>query len=73
MGLTAAGALPLFCHNGDLGQPPPAHMGIPPYQLDKTAIGNANIGQTNTKIMDDGTSISRRLMCTENAYKLPGN
>ncbi|XP_066901084.1 protein pangolin, isoforms A/H/I/S isoform X1 [Halyomorpha halys] len=28
--------LPFFCHNGDpLGQPPPAHMGIPPYQLDK--------------------------------------
>ncbi|XP_077289650.1 transcription factor pangolin isoform X2 [Arctopsyche grandis] len=39
MGLTAAGGLPLFCHNGDLGQPPPAHMGIPPYQLDKAAIG----------------------------------
>lgn len=28
-------ALPFFCHNGDpLSQPPPAHMGIPPYQLD---------------------------------------
>lgn len=28
-------ALPFFCHNGDhLTQPPPAHMGIPPYQLD---------------------------------------
>ncbi|KAG8244257.1 hypothetical protein J6590_027953 [Homalodisca vitripennis] len=27
--------LPFFCHNGDhLTQPPPAHMGIPPYQLD---------------------------------------
>ncbi|XP_025416032.1 uncharacterized protein LOC112687509 isoform X3 [Sipha flava] len=28
---------PFFCHNGEqLGtQPPPAHMGIPPYQLDK--------------------------------------
>lgn len=27
--------LPFFCHNGDpLSQPPPAHMGIPPYQLD---------------------------------------
>lgn len=31
----AAAALPFFCHNGDpLSQPPPAHMGIPPYQLD---------------------------------------
>lgn len=30
-----AAALPFFCHNGDpLSQPPPAHMGIPPYQLD---------------------------------------
>ncbi|KAL4090998.1 hypothetical protein QTP88_025744 [Uroleucon formosanum] len=30
-------AHPFFCHNGEqLGtQPPPAHMGIPPYQLDK--------------------------------------
>ncbi|KAF4519909.1 hypothetical protein B566_EDAN008285 [Ephemera danica] len=29
-------SLPFFCHNGDhhLSQPPPAHMGIPPYQLD---------------------------------------
>ncbi|CAG9816356.1 unnamed protein product [Phaedon cochleariae] len=27
--------MPFFCHNGDpLSQPPPAHMGIPPYQLD---------------------------------------
>ncbi|CAB3383524.1 Hypothetical predicted protein [Cloeon dipterum] len=27
--------LPFFCHNGEhLTQPPPAHMGIPPYQLD---------------------------------------
>lgn len=31
-------ALPFFCHNGDpLSQPPPAHMGIPPYQLDGKA------------------------------------
>ncbi|XP_022914178.1 protein pangolin, isoforms A/H/I/S isoform X3 [Onthophagus taurus] len=32
-------ALPFFCHaNGDpLSQPPPAHMGIPPYQLDAKA------------------------------------
>ncbi|XP_025835966.1 protein pangolin, isoforms A/H/I/S isoform X5 [Agrilus planipennis] len=34
-GAAAAAALPFFCHNGDpLSQPPPAHMGIPPYQLD---------------------------------------
>uniref|UniRef100_A0A1Y1N983 dTCF n=1 Tax=Photinus pyralis TaxID=7054 RepID=A0A1Y1N983_PHOPY len=33
-------ALPFFCHNGDpLSQPPPAHMGIPPYQLDGKAMG----------------------------------
>lgn len=34
MGLAAThpGALPFFCPNGDhLTQPPPAHMGIPPY------------------------------------------
>uniref|UniRef100_A0A8D8TK30 dTCF n=1 Tax=Cacopsylla melanoneura TaxID=428564 RepID=A0A8D8TK30_9HEMI len=36
MGLGAAH--PFFVHNGDpLGQPPPAHMGIPPYHLDKAA------------------------------------
>ncbi|KDR18275.1 Protein pangolin, isoform J, partial [Zootermopsis nevadensis] len=38
MGLAAThpgATLPFFCHNGDhLTQPPPAHMGIPPYQLD---------------------------------------
>ncbi|XP_059469264.1 protein pangolin, isoforms A/H/I/S isoform X2 [Neocloeon triangulifer] len=36
MGLASgAPGLPFFCHNGDhLTQPPPAHMGIPPYQLD---------------------------------------
>lgn len=35
MGLGPGGHLPYFCHNGDpLSQPPPAHMGIPPYQLD---------------------------------------
>ncbi|XP_014244823.1 uncharacterized protein LOC106664004 isoform X2 [Cimex lectularius] len=38
MGLGAGhpgSGLPFFCHNGDpLSQPPPAHMGIPPYQLD---------------------------------------
>ncbi|KAJ4441662.1 hypothetical protein ANN_11520 [Periplaneta americana] len=33
-------ALPFFCHNGDhLTQPPPAHMGIPPYQLDPKGAG----------------------------------
>lgn len=33
-------ALPFFCHNGDhLTQPPPAHMGIPPYQLDTKGAG----------------------------------
>lgn len=35
MGLPAGGGLSLFCPGGELGQPPPAHMGIPPpYQLD---------------------------------------
>lgn len=29
-----------FCHNGDpLSTPPPAHCGIPPYQLDPKTIG----------------------------------
>ncbi|XP_065161344.1 protein pangolin, isoforms A/H/I/S isoform X4 [Atheta coriaria] len=42
MGLGPTGhpgaGLPFFCHNGDpLSQPPPAHMGIPPYQLDGKA------------------------------------
>lgn len=35
-------ALPFFCHNGvgeHLSQPPPAHMGIPPYQLDPKGAG----------------------------------
>ncbi|KAL4712454.1 hypothetical protein ACJJTC_007470 [Scirpophaga incertulas] len=43
MGLPAGGSLSLFCPGGDLGQPPPAHMGIPPpYQLDsKLAAGLA--------------------------------
>jgi hypothetical protein len=32
--------MPFFCHNGDhLTSPPPAHCGIPPYQLDPKAIG----------------------------------
>ncbi|XP_063226446.1 protein pangolin, isoforms A/H/I/S isoform X5 [Bacillus rossius redtenbacheri] len=35
-------ALPFFCHNGDhLSQPPPAHMGIPPYQLDPKGAAGA--------------------------------
>ncbi|CAB0008904.1 unnamed protein product [Nesidiocoris tenuis] len=34
--------LPFFCHNGDpLSQPPPAHMGIPPYQLDPKGVLSA--------------------------------
>ncbi|XP_054258415.1 uncharacterized protein LOC128983220 isoform X1 [Macrosteles quadrilineatus] len=41
LGATHPGAgLPFFCHNGDhLTQPPPAHMGIPPYQLDPKGAG----------------------------------
>ncbi|XP_060661273.1 protein pangolin, isoforms A/H/I/S isoform X6 [Drosophila nasuta] len=36
------GLPPFFCHNGDpLATPPPAHCGIPPYQLDPKAIGLA--------------------------------
>ncbi|CAG9763910.1 unnamed protein product [Ceutorhynchus assimilis] len=47
MGLGPGGHLPAyFCHNGDpLTQPPPAHMGIPPYQLDG-GKGGAPIGLT---------------------------
>ncbi|XP_013148913.1 PREDICTED: protein pangolin, isoforms A/H/I/S isoform X2 [Papilio polytes] len=42
MGLPAGGGLSLFCPAGDLGQPPPAHMGIPPpYQLDSKLAGLA--------------------------------
>lgn len=37
MGL--AGPHPFFCPGGELGQPPPAHMGIPPYQLDPKGPG----------------------------------
>ncbi|GAB0092096.1 Protein pangolin, isoforms A/H/I/S [Sergentomyia squamirostris] len=34
------GLPPFFCHNGEhLTTPPPAHCGIPPYQLDPKAIG----------------------------------
>lgn len=34
------GLSPFFCHNGEaLTTPPPAHCGIPPYQLDTKAIG----------------------------------
>ncbi|CAD7011408.1 unnamed protein product [Ceratitis capitata] len=33
------GLSPFFCHNGDpLTTPPPAHCGIPPYQLDPKAM-----------------------------------
>ncbi|XP_075987344.1 transcription factor pangolin isoform X3 [Anticarsia gemmatalis] len=39
MGLPAGGSLSLFCPGGELGQPPPAHMGIPPpYQLDSKLV-----------------------------------
>lgn len=32
--------LPFFCHNGEhLTQPPPAHMGYNPYQLDPKGSG----------------------------------
>ncbi|XP_037966121.2 protein pangolin, isoforms A/H/I/S isoform X7 [Plutella xylostella] len=42
MGLPAGGGLSLFCPGGELGQPPPAHMGIPPpYQLDSKLAGLA--------------------------------
>ncbi|XP_019756856.1 protein pangolin, isoforms A/H/I/S isoform X3 [Dendroctonus ponderosae] len=45
MGLAPGSHLPAyFCHNGDpLSQPPPAHMGIPPYQLD--GKGSAAMGE----------------------------
>ncbi|CAG9841127.1 unnamed protein product [Diabrotica balteata] len=44
MGLGPTGHMPFFCHNGDpLSQPPPAHMGIPPYQLDSK--GAASMGE----------------------------
>ncbi|XP_044270978.1 protein pangolin, isoforms A/H/I/S isoform X4 [Tribolium madens] len=48
MGLAPTGhpgaALPFFCHNGDpLSQPPPAHMGIPPYQLDSKTAGSMGL------------------------------
>lgn len=34
------GLSPFFCHNGDpLSTPPPAHCGIPPYQLDPKTMG----------------------------------
>ncbi|XP_055373172.1 protein pangolin, isoforms A/H/I/S isoform X2 [Condylostylus longicornis] len=34
------GLSPFFCHNGDpLTTPPPAHCGIPPYQLDPKTMG----------------------------------
>ncbi|XP_070508028.1 protein pangolin, isoforms A/H/I/S isoform X7 [Chironomus tepperi] len=34
------GLTPFFCHNGDhLTTPPPAHCGIPPYQIDPKTMG----------------------------------
>ena len=51
MGLAAAAAgaaLPFFCHNGDqFTQPPPAHMGIPPYQLETPRNATSAIGKCN--------------------------
>ncbi|CAK1546702.1 unnamed protein product [Leptosia nina] len=42
MGLPAGSSLSLFCPGGELGQPPPAHMGIPPpYQIDSKLAGLA--------------------------------
>ncbi|GLV40810.1 pangolin [Carabus blaptoides fortunei] len=41
-------ALPFFCHNGvgeHLSQPPPAHMGIPPYQLDPKGAGTMGLSR----------------------------
>ena len=36
------GLSPFFCHNGDpLSTPPPAHCGIPPYQLDPKTMGKS--------------------------------
>lgn len=38
------GLPPFFCHNGDpLSTPPPAHCGIPPYQLDPKTMGKFSI------------------------------
>ncbi|CAH0546213.1 unnamed protein product [Brassicogethes aeneus] len=46
MGLPPAGHMPFFCHNGDpLSQPPPAHMGIPPYQLDGKGAGSMGLSR----------------------------
>lgn len=39
------GLPPFFCHNGvgdPLATPPPAHCGIPPYQLDPKTMGKLN-------------------------------
>ncbi|CAB3233092.1 unnamed protein product [Arctia plantaginis] len=49
MGLPAGGSLSLFCPGGELGQPPPAHMGIPPpYQLDSKLALVAAAGLART-------------------------
>ena len=49
----AASSLQFFYQGGDpLGQPPPAHMGIPPYQLDpKTAGAMGNTTRTHSPIV----------------------
>lgn len=43
MGLGPASHMPFFCNGDPLSQPPPAHMGIPPYQLDSK--GAASMGE----------------------------
>jgi len=38
------GLPPFFCHNADpLTTPPPAHCGIPPYQLDPKTMGKSKL------------------------------
>ncbi|XP_017778497.1 PREDICTED: protein pangolin, isoforms A/H/I/S isoform X3 [Nicrophorus vespilloides] len=72
MGLGPTGhpgaGLPFFCHNGDpMSQPPPAHMGIPPYQLDGKAGSMGEYGRN--------ASISpaewRRLLATTGLTRPP--
>lgn len=54
-----------FCHNGvgdPLATPPPAHCGIPPYQLDPKTMGKFNISDylDSFSMCVDGQT---RLMC----------
>ncbi|XP_037966115.2 protein pangolin, isoforms A/H/I/S isoform X3 [Plutella xylostella] len=54
MGLPAGGGLSLFCPGGELGQPPPAHMGIPPpYQLD-SKLAQLSFGGSSPKYYRGG-------------------